>query len=167
MKIFILINKIFDKVFIFENMKEEKTDKSLTLVFVYGTLKKGFYNHANRLDGSAGYAKFIKNDWVNGQLYDLGVFPAAVLNYNADLDGSNESEITQLQTPTAMPPQKIFGEVYEIDMNVLQKLDRLEGYPAYYNRSKVKTRSGLEVWIYHMDSDSVQGNPIIESGIWE
>jgi gamma-glutamylcyclotransferase (GGCT)/AIG2-like uncharacterized protein YtfP len=122
-------------------------------IFVYGTLRKGFYNHRGRLDGTAGHSKFIKEDTVDGVMYDLGAFPAAVLYEPSVSDSLNER-------------MTIHGEVYEIDNNVLKKLDVLEGYPKFYNRSKITTHSGIEVWIYHIDKKSVENKPIVKNGIW-
>lgn len=130
------------------------TNQGFQYVFVYGTLKKGFYNHKGRLDGSAGYSKFIKKDSVDGIMYDLGAFPAAVLYDSNEFSNPNER-------------MHIHGEIYEIDNNVLKKLDQLEGYPTFYNRSKIITHSGIEAWIYHMDKKEVENKPVVKNGIWE
>ncbi len=124
-------------------------------VFVYGTLKKGFYNHKGRLDGTAGHSKFIKQDTIDGVMYDLGDFPGVVLYKKND----NQTELEHRL--------KIHGEVYEIDKNVLKKLDQLEGYPNFYNRSEIITDSGLKAWIYHMELKEVQNRNIVKNGIWQ
>lgn len=81
------------------------------LAFVYGTLKKGFYNH-RLLEKS----RFMGAAVVKGyQMYDLGSFP-----------GIKESD----------PEKMIEGEVYEIDQKTLEALDRLEGEGSLYDRKE-------------------------------
>ena len=78
-------------------------------VFVYGTLKRGFYNHrilehANRLGNAVTCEKFT--------MFSLGPYPMVM----------------------PKPKHKIKGEVYEVDDEILERLDRLEGYPDFYTR---------------------------------
>lgn len=82
----------------------------MTLVFVYGTLKRGYGNH-----------RILKNSFFHGvyqtepnfSLYD-GVFP-----YAFDKGG-----------------EEIRGELYDVDDETLHRLDMLEGVPYHYNRIK-------------------------------
>jgi len=93
-------------------------------VAVYGTLKHGHGNHAC-LEG----AHFVGTDYIRGQLYDLGPYPAA--------------------KRSADPNTLISVEVYEINDTILKRLDRLEGVPVLYTRESVFTeRKGDRVFAY-------------------
>ena len=108
-----------------ENERQKDLEKS-NLVFVYGTLKKGFGNNGLLRD-----AEFIGESLVdNMTLYDMG-FPVAV-----DRDG-----------------EKIKGEVFRIT-DELQSLDYLEGYPDFYDRKLVDTKHG-QAWIYFQPVENV------------
>lgn len=94
-------------------------------VFVYGTLKKGRENH-RWLRGSS----FIQEDTLKGaSMYSLTAFPAVVF------DDKNSV---------------VKGEVYEVEN--LDQLDRLEGYPHLYNRREVVTEQGHQATVYYMDN---------------
>jgi len=108
-------------------------------VFVYGTLKKGFYNHC-----VLGDAKFIGNYITKPvyTMYDLGLYPAI------GMTGSTA----------------IIGEVYEV--TDLAALDRLEGVPYFYNRAEIETEYGAS-WVYYIvDVDNLRYE-IIEDGEWK
>jgi len=113
-------------------------------VFVYGTLKTGHGNNTvlKNID-----AKFLGRDIVsNFTMYDLGVFPGA-----------------EAGTGT------LHGEVYEVDN--LDELDMLEGYPVLYLREEVDTIYG-KAWIYTINksgkySAMFKGLEIVENGIWK
>ena len=104
-------------------------------IFVYGTLKKGFGN--NRiLDNET----FVGRDTITGwNMIDLGPFPAIVAG-----------------------TKHIIGEVWEV--NSLQELDLLEGFPSFYDRVQVDTIHG-NAWVYVMD-DNTMNDTIIETGEW-
>lgn len=114
-------------------------------VFVYGTLRMGHGN--NHLLHKA---KFLGEATTNGLMYSMGYIPFVSLKHK-----SNENIV--------------HGEVYEIDEDILQRLDRLEGYyPArpdhsFYNRSLVSTSLG-DAYIYHIDHDTDRNR--IEGGDW-
>ena len=121
------------------------------LVFVYGTLKKGFGNH--RLLTKA---KFIANACIfDGKMLDLGAFPALV---EGDMD--------------------IEGELYEVDKATFAALDRLEGHPTFYKRKRVEAyfstdeydMATAEAWCYFLSKNSQVHYeklcPVIEEGIW-
>ena len=112
-----------------------------TRVFVYGTLKQGFYNH--RVMQHAG-GTFVGEDTTKGQMYSRGAFPMVDISK----DG------------------RILGEIYELEEENLKILDRLEGYPTFYNRSQIDTGHG-RVWIYHVEREKYPQLPIIETGVWK
>jgi gamma-glutamylaminecyclotransferase len=107
-------------------------------VFVYGSLKKGFYNH-----GLLSESTFIDNAMTLPKytMYDLGGYPAIV----------------------EMGDTPIFGEVYEV--NDIVRLDRLEGHPKWYRREQIPTHLG-DVWVYIMRAPLPVKANRCPDGIW-
>lgn len=98
------------------------------LVFVYGTLKRGY---ANQWVMAQANGRFIGNALVHGfACVNTPWYPYAIKKLNA----------------------KIKGEVFEIEEENLIKLDKLEGYPSHYNREITKTEFG-DCWIYYSQDD--------------
>jgi gamma-glutamylcyclotransferase (GGCT)/AIG2-like uncharacterized protein YtfP len=105
-------------------------------VFFYGTLRTGF-NRTTRA-GVDDFLTFVGRGWINGKLFDLGIYPAAV--------------------PAS--DSRVLGEVFEmVDApKVLAALDRIEGYrPAEPEKSlytRVQVPAALDdgrtenVWVY-------------------
>lgn len=115
------------------------------LVFVYGTLKRGFGNWSYLLKDQSVFKG--EHTITNGyRMHSLGGFPAVV------------------PSDKGLP---IHGEVFEVDQLVFKRLDDLEGYPDMYQRVKVDTQHG-EAWMYVMDEHDhyIRNAPIVESGIW-
>ena len=119
-------------------------------LFVYGTLNEELA--PPEIADTVKKLKFIGEGFAHGTLYDLGEYPAAVLDDSG----------------------KIFGRIYElpVDAKILQKLDRYEGfYPqnpakSLYLRKKTKVRlnnKNLTSWIYEYNRD-LSNAPIIKSG---
>ena len=117
------------------------------LVFVYGTLKKGFGNH-HVLQG----AEFVGEATLpDGKMLHLGAFPGLI-------PGNT----------------RIFGEVYRTTPHILQRLDRLEGHPSFYMRSIqevfLDSNHVAPAWCYFLSADSREHYsklcPVIEEGIW-
>ena len=103
--------------------------KETALVFVYGSLKRGYWN--NRL--------------LEGALF---VGEAHTTKKYSLVDGG---------VPMAVPDEEglpVMGEVYEIDVSLhLGPLDRLEGHPRFYTREQVGVVLKGEVcnaYIYEM-----------------
>lgn len=113
------------------------------LVFTYGTLKQGHGNYQRLLEGISG-VKFLGSYVTPSKytMYSLGGFPGVREEGN---------------TP-------ITGEVYQIPEIVFKRLDRLEGYPSFYDRKKIPTKWG-EAWIYLVSKEYIN-NHIVISGIW-
>lgn len=96
-------------------------------VFVYGTLKKG-----------GGLSSVFTKDnsmWMGsdilmfpGHMVDLGAYPGLI------------------KTNQAL--EQVHGEVYKIHSDLLDTLDRIEGYPYLYVRLKRKTKRGFMCWVY-------------------
>ena len=110
-------------------------------VFVYGTLKKQnsirgmtIFTH---LDNFVGEAFTIDSVF---DMYSFGEYPAV--------------------TPTGK--HKIKGEVWEVDDDTLELLDRIEGYPDFYTRSEIQTTLGA-AWMYWIhDQEELEGLPQIQ-----
>ncbi len=83
-----------------------------TRVFVYGSLLRGLGNH-RLLEGS----RFIAADRTRPTftLFDLGSFPGMVAGGDT----------------------AVAGEVWEVDPQTLERLDRLEGHPRFYQRTAI------------------------------
>lgn len=111
-------------------------------VFVYGTLMAGFGN--NRLL-QYGKATFLGPATTLPQftLISLGGFPGL-------LRGGETA---------------VQGEVYEVDIETLTNLDRLEGHPHWYRREPVALEDGREIegYIYLQPPPKVH---VVESGSW-
>jgi gamma-glutamylcyclotransferase (GGCT)/AIG2-like uncharacterized protein YtfP len=106
-----------------------------TLVFFYGTLMTGF-DRRRRL-GMDDQLVFRGRGWIQGALFDLGLYPAAVPS----------------------PDGKVWGEVFEVTdpAPVLAALDEIEGYDPgtpdtslYVRRQVPVTLEGgsAEAWAY-------------------
>lgn len=94
-------------------------------VFVYGSLKKGFCNHARFLDE----ATFLGETRTHSRaykMYSFGMFPAVYKG------GAYSIE----------------GELYEVTEEELVHLDRLESNGRFYNREEVKLANGETAWMY-------------------
>lgn len=78
------------------------------------------------------------------ELYDLGAFPMLV-------KGGRHA---------------IVGEVYEVDAEMLAALDRLEGHPRFYRRTRIALTDGTKVETYLLTPEQVAGRPIVASGNW-
>jgi len=111
-------------------------------VFVYGTLKSGYGNHALLQRSVKGYSAVAPG--IN--LYKGDYFPFA-------MRGQGQA----------------IGEVYEIDNALLKKLDDLEGHPMFYHRelTPVILDNGqtIKAWIYLYDK--AHHYPIIADGNWQ
>lgn len=109
------------------------SETCINKVFVYGTLMKGFWNHERYLEGRISRITPAK---TQGLLYHLPE------GYPAFLEGDGI----------------VIGEVIEpVDENLLESLDRLEGYRKWSSnnlyvrdKKKVLTKDGKEsiCWVY-------------------
>lgn len=115
-------------------------------VFVYGSLMRGFGNHA-LINNQSFVSKASVQEF---DLYTLGGFPAAVLSDRGDVH--------------------IHGEVFEVDDTALARMDRLEGHPTFYKREEVEVwvdslNGYLPVFMYVYQGD-VSTKEHIPSGCW-
>ena len=116
---------------------------ALTLLFVYGSLRRGGAAHG-LLEGSeeVGAARY------QGRLYDLGAYPGAV--------------------PSGDAADVVHGEVRRLPAARLEGLDRFEG--PEYSRERVCVRLAAggvrECWIY-LYRGELRGRARVASGDWE
>ena len=114
----------------------------MTTVFVYGTLRKGMSNH-HLLKDSKYLGEFRQN--VGFDMVDLGAFPALV-PYSGEF------------------PLPVTLEAYEVDDSTLQSLDRLEGYPSFYNRKLINVKD-INGYVYYLN-DNKYNYKHIKNGDW-
>lgn len=109
-------------------------------VSVYGTLLSGFGNNRLLKD-----SKLLGESTVKGTMYSYGPYPYVALTH---YDKIGDVKV----------------EVWEVDEPTLRRLDGLEGYPDFYDRSLVTTKDFGETWIYNIEK---RGNsPHVKSGSW-
>lgn len=123
------------------------------LVFVYGSLRQGKHNHSLLVYNNA---KLIDRGCIQGSLRarEHDSFPYATLDQPGDQNNT------------------IHGEIYEVSPACMKALDRLEGYPDFYNRRLVlvvgEDMPGQEwgnmAWAYHCEAAADM--PVVESGNW-
>jgi len=88
-------------------------NKEMNKVFVYGTLRKGRGN----------YSILERSTFVGNAV--------TAIKYAMYVSGI--PYVTELEHET-----NIVGEVYEVDEFTLNRLDRLEGHPHFYERRKIE-----------------------------
>lgn len=113
-----------------------------TRIFVYGSLKKGYGNYDYFLRN----ADFVSNAVTKEpyKMYSLGGFPGVV----------KDAEV------------HIKGELYDVDVVQLARIDRLEGHPTFYERELIETNHG-PAWMYFLTKpDNYIRNKVVESGVW-
>lgn len=121
-------------------------------LFFYGTLMAGF--ERRRTSGVDSYLTYLGRGRIAARLYDLGEYPAAVPDSQAE----------------------VWGELYAItgqDDRVLRRLDTIEGFtpasPAssLYVREQSSVRlaggAALEAWVYFYNA-ALDGAVPIASG---
>jgi gamma-glutamylaminecyclotransferase len=106
-----------------------------TILFVYGTLKRGCRNHSV-LAG----ARFLGAAWTRA-LYGLvncGQYPGLLLSD---------------------PGERVSGELWEVDAPLLARLDEFEDVPREYVRGAVELESGTaaEAYFYNLDPEGLAG----------
>jgi len=112
-------------------MEEERTR-----VFVYGTLKKHFHNHRvlgdSRLIGEGRTMKPYKLVVQHGYAYPFLL--------EREEKGKREGE-EELEEGRGNKGMAVYGEIYEVSKETLERLDWLEGHPRWYRRSLISVLS--------------------------
>ncbi|XP_016100549.1 gamma-glutamylaminecyclotransferase C-like [Sinocyclocheilus grahami] len=91
-------------------------------VFVYGTLKKGQPNYFRMENTSNGQAEFLARARTV-EPYPLVIATKFNIPFLLNEPGTG---------------QRIYGEIYRIDQKMLDFLDRFEGCPERYQRTKIQ-----------------------------
>lgn len=115
------------------------------LVFVYGSLKNGRYNHS-----VLGNSTHVGDAWTTSEylLVDIGHFPGL-------LDGDNT----------------VYGEIYRVDADIHKRLDRLEGQGVMYflrpvNLYDFPTDEPVYTYFFNPKWYEPENYPEIISGVW-
>ena len=101
------------------------------IVAVYGTLKRGFYNHY-----------YLKNATFLGKAISKNRFILGHYSYPAVVPGKEGAPIEV--------------EIYEVSKETFKNLDQLEDYPTFYTRSKetfILSNKNIEAFIYYLPEE--------------
>ena len=124
-------------------------NKMVNRVFVYGSLRRGFYNHSV-LHG----ATLLSDRAVTARRWHM-----------VSIGGAYPAVVRGIASKT-----KITGEIYGVSAEGLDRLDRLEGHPSYYTRQLIAfDQAGGLAWCYTMSADQAntyEGDPAALSGDW-
>ena len=162
-------------------------------LFVYGTLKRGFWNHDRFCRGVV----TVEDALVRGRLFETSsgipvlqvpeedILAVGTANPLADVATQarvkacmSNPEPTHDRLPnkgTGAPWGDVYGELLTFDdpENRLPAIDRLEGFhpggPCLYRRVLVPVRAngtGLPVWLYVADVNEYLGFKPLPSGKW-
>ena len=111
----------------------------MSLVAVYGTLRQGQGNYHRLLSQYEMITlERTEEEW---EMHSLGGFPAIIPGF-----------------------QNIVIEIFDVDRTTMDALDRLEGYPNFYDRRQITTSLG-DAWIYFQHELSWDEDPIPD-GDW-
>lgn len=103
------------------------------IVFVYGTLKKGYSNH-----------HLLKTSEFLGPAKSVSRWRMKMLGFPALIKGPMVGHIDKFGY--------VRGELYSVNAGVFARLDSLEGYDTLYTRSVfpfVMNEKSIDAWIYH------------------
>jgi gamma-glutamylaminecyclotransferase len=112
-----------------------------TRLLVYGSLRRG--ERANRFLADATFVGVARTA-PGCMLYDLGAFPGLV-------HGGEGA---------------VLGELYDVDDDLLARLDRYEGTPNFYRRELVELEDGSSAQTYTLRLEQVRGCPVVGGGDW-
>lgn len=158
-----------------------------TLLFVYGTLKRGCWNHDRFCQG----ALHIQEAAVRGRLYELpSGIPVLQVSENDVLavgtgdipaDVNVQKRMTSMLASQRLEPtmgqEVVYGELLTFDdpAQRMPAIDRLEGFrpgqPSLYRRvlAPVFTEDGIAAaWVYVTDSEQyLRSCRLLKGGRWE
>lgn len=106
-------------------------------VFVYGSLMSNYENHHVMEEANG---KFISKALTSDKIFDL----MGVNDYYPTIVKGN---------------RKIYGEIYEVDDEGIEILNRLEGYPNFYDKKEFSfdTENGkINALMYVMTNNSLK-----------
>jgi len=175
------------------NPQSEIPNPQLLRLFVYGTLKRGFWNHDRFCRGVLA----VEDATVRGRLFEtpsgIPVLQVpeehilAVGTTNPLADVATQAHVTaRMSNPepttdrlpkkgTGAPWGPVYGELLAFDdpETRLPAIDRLEGFqpggPCLYRRVLVPVQvngTGLPAWLYVADTTGHRGIKPLPSGKW-
>ncbi len=114
------------------------------LVFVYGSLKRGFRHHA-----VLGAAPLVREASTapGYRLVRYGEYPALA----RDLGGT----------------ERVYGELYRVALGDLPRLDAFEDVPELYQRELISLDSGEQAEAYVISADVAARHAPVPCGTWE
>lgn len=110
-------------------------------VAVYGSLRNGMHNHY--FMNNASYIGIEKKN-VKFEMLSLGSFPALIPSNNENL---------------------ITFELYKVNSDDFNKIETLEGYPSFYNRTKIKLNNE-DYWVYFIEDFGNIPKIKVDNGDW-
>ena len=126
-------------------------------IAVYGSLKKGFHNH-RLIEAST----FIKEAVVElpYKMISLGGFPGLIQ------DEVKEDKVSELEVLNCnLNPIHI--EIYEVDDQTYKSVERLEGYPRFYDKHIFEFEGDqLEIYVLNENNKKYNNCKLIEGGNW-
>ncbi len=117
-----VLHRLHDKgvITIVERGHFKKEELFRELLFVYGSLKKGFDNHQI-------LSKYAKRLGKATTVKKFGMFEDSFGNYPYLI---------------STPHTRVHGELYQITRReLMEKIDKFEGVPEYYQRKKIEVKS--------------------------
>ncbi len=117
-----VLHRLHDKgvITIVERGHFKKEELFRELLFVYGSLKKGFDNHQI-------LSKYAKRLGKATTVKKFGMFEDSFGNYPYLI---------------SIPHTRVHGELYQITRReLMEKIDKFEGVPEYYQRKKIEVKS--------------------------
>ena len=110
-------------------------------VFVYGSLKSGgSIRGLNQFGEGADIVGKATTQYPDYNMVDLGSFPGVFMGGT----------------------KYIQGEVWEVNDDVFEQLDAIEGYPDFYSRTPTQTSQG-KAWMYYLPRDTYAGYENVDS----
>ncbi len=119
-----------------------KGNKLMKKIAVYGSLRKGFGNNRLIADSEQLTTEVVK---IPYKMVSLGGFPGLV---------------------PVKEPQDITIEVWNVDDQTYRNVERLEGYPHFYQKDTIQTSEG-DADVYVLLSGEFANYAAIEGGDWK
>jgi len=112
-------------------------------IAVYGSLLSGLHNYPLLKDSQLLGKEIVE---IPYKMLDLISFPGLVEDENL---------------------HKITIEVYEVNQDIFERVEHLEGYPNFYDRTEIKTSFGKASIYFLADGHYKYENLSVNSGDWK
>jgi gamma-glutamylcyclotransferase (GGCT)/AIG2-like uncharacterized protein YtfP len=116
---------------------------TFVLVFVYGSLKRGFRHHD--VLGAAVFMRALRTA-PGFRLVRYGSYPALV--------------------PSEDSSESVSGELYQVDASDLPRLDQFEDVPELYQRESIPLEDGTHADAYVISARRAELLPSLTGGVW-